>query len=87
MSGYAIEFHEEWDGYFSRLDKTMKKRVMRKILQLQYGVHSRHLKQGLPFYVSEIGQYRLCYAVDEARKTKMVYFVGDHKEYEKWLGL
>lgn len=86
MSAYRILLHPDWDRYFSRLDNSMKKRVMKKILQLQGEVHSRHLKQGLPFYVSEIGQYRLSYAVDEAAKVKVLYFVGDHKEYERWLG-
>lgn len=87
MSGYGIEFHEDWYGYFSRLDKAVKKRVVKKILQLQGDIPARHLKQGSLFYVSEIGQYRLCYTIDEKKKLKVVYFVGDHKEYEKWLGL
>jgi mRNA-degrading endonuclease RelE of RelBE toxin-antitoxin system len=84
---YEIEFHPDWDGYFSKLDNGVKQRVMKKILQLQGDTLSRHLKQGLPFYVSEIGQHRLCYSVDEKKKMKTLHFVGDHKDYEKWLGL
>ena len=84
---YEIKFHPSWDIYFSKLDSTMKKRVMKKILQLQYDIPSRHLKQGLPYFVVEVGQYRLCFSIDEKSKTKTLYFVGDHKEYEKWLGL
>ena len=87
MMKYAIEFHEDWDSYFSKLDNSLKKRVMKKILQLQYGVPARHLKQGLPFFVSEMGQYRLCYTVDEKRKIKTIYFVGNHKDYERWAGM
>ena len=86
MKEHEVVFHEKWDRHFSKLDKSMKKRVMKKILQLQYGVPARHLKKGLPFYVSEIGQYRLCYSIDEKKKTKIIFFVGKHKEYEKWLG-
>ena len=84
---YEIEFHPDWDRYFSKLDNSMKQRVAKKIVQLQGDATSRHLKQGLPFYVSEIGQYRLCYSIDEEKKIKTLHFVGDHKEYEKWLGL
>ena len=113
MTGYEILFDPKWDGWFSRLDAGMKKRVMKKILQLQGEVLSRHLKQGLQYYVgeigllpeaggevlsrhlkqglqyyvAEIGQHRLCYKIDRERKAKILCFVGDHKEYEKWLGI
>lgn len=87
MTGYEILFDPKWDGWFSRLDTSMKKRVMKKILQLQGENPSRHLKSGLDFFVSEVGQYRIAYKVDEKRKVKTVHFVGDHKEYEKWLGI
>ncbi|OIO20725.1 hypothetical protein COV61_00145 [Candidatus Micrarchaeota archaeon CG11_big_fil_rev_8_21_14_0_20_47_5] len=97
---YQIQFHEGWDAYFSKLDTAMKKRVVNKILQHCEPIPARHLKKGAPFFVSEIGQYKLCYEIDaqasrlvrqdkqidEEKKTKMVYFVGTHKEYEKWLG-
>ena len=85
MSIYAIKFHKGWDIYFSKLEVVMKKRVMKKILQLQYDISARHLKQGLPFYVVELGQYRLCFTTDKKTGTKTLFFVGNHKEYEKWL--
>ncbi len=84
--GYVILFHEDWGGCFSKLDKAMKQRVMKKILQLREDIPARHLKMGLPFFVCELGQYRLCYITDEQRKEKTVCFVGDHKQYEKWVG-
>jgi len=87
MTGYEILFDPKWDGCFSRLDRSMKKRVMKKILQLEGEVPSRHLKQGLQYYVAKMGQYRLCYKIDKEKKTKILCFVGDHKEYEKWLGI
>jgi hypothetical protein len=34
--------------------------------------------------VEEVGQYRICYKSFEARKVRRFYFVGDHKEYERW---
>ncbi|VVB65756.1 Uncharacterised protein [Candidatus Gugararchaeum adminiculabundum] len=87
MSEYEIEFGEDWDRCFSRLDKSMQRRVAKKILQLQREIPARHLGQGVQFHVSEIGQYRLLYKIDEKRKVKTIYFVGKHKEYENWLGI
>jgi mRNA-degrading endonuclease RelE of RelBE toxin-antitoxin system len=87
MTSYEVLFDPKWDGWFSRLDGSMKKRVMKKILQLQGENPSCHLKQGVPYYVAEIGQHRLCYKIDRERKAKILCFVGDHKEYEKWLGI
>jgi len=84
---YSLEFEEGWDGYFKKLDKGMRERVWKKIQQLKGSVPSRHLKKGLDFHVSEIGQYRLCFKINEKAKVKTIYFVGDHKEYEKWLGI
>ncbi len=87
MGEYALEFAKGWEQYFEKLDKSMRERVWKKIQQLKTLHHSRHLKQGLGFFISEVGQYRIAYEIDETRKTKIIHFVGDHKQYEKWLGL
>ncbi len=87
MGQYSLEFDEGWDSYFSKLDKSMQRRVWKKVQRLKRGIPARHLKRGLPFFVSEVGQYRICYAVDERRMVKTVFFVGTHKEYEKWVGI
>lgn len=87
MGEYSLDFADGWDFYFWKLDKSMRDRVWKKIQQLKLIPHSRHLKQGLDYFVSEVGQYRIAYKINEDKKTKILYFVGDHKEYEKWLGL
>jgi mRNA-degrading endonuclease HigB of HigAB toxin-antitoxin module len=40
----------------------------------------------LAFFVDEVGQYRIVYRVLEETKHVRFYFVGTHKEYEKWYG-
>ena len=87
MSEYSLEFAQEWEKCFERLDKGVRARVWKKIQQLKTPSHSRHLRQGFDFFVSEVGQYRIAYKIDERKKVKVVHFVGNHKEYEKWLGL
>jgi len=87
MEEYSLEFDEKWDEYFSKLDKEMQRRAWQKIQQLKRPLSSRHLKQGLRLFVAELGQYRIAYAVFEDRKVKKFYFVGTHKEYERWTGI
>jgi mRNA-degrading endonuclease RelE of RelBE toxin-antitoxin system len=87
MSEYSLEFARGWEENFKKMDKSIRERVWKKIQQLKTLTNSRHLKKGFDFFVSEIGQYRIAYKTDEKRKTKTIYFVGDHKEYEKWLGI
>jgi len=87
MSAWEIRFHPAWDAYFSKLDKAMKGRVMKKIVQLAGELPARHLKQGVPFYVCELGQYRLCFEEEEKTRIRWLHFVGTHKEYEKWTGI
>jgi mRNA-degrading endonuclease RelE of RelBE toxin-antitoxin system len=83
---YKPEFDEQWKGHFERLAPAVKERVVRKIKQVLEGLPGRHLRHGPDFFVEEVGQFRICYTSDEKRKVRRFFFVGDHKEYEKWLG-
>jgi len=87
MDEYSLEFAKGWEDTFGKLDRSMRERVWKKIQQPKMQMPARHLKQGLAFFVSEAGQYRIAYKADEKRKVKTIYFVGDHEEYEKWLGI
>ena len=84
MEEYEILFDPDWDKYFQKLDRSIQIRIAKTINKLGENVPARHLKQGLPFYVTEIGQYRICFKIDKEKKIKILYFAGDHKDYEKW---
>ena len=84
---YSAEFDEKWVGHFEAISPAIKERIAKKLRQILDGLLGRHLGRGSPFFVEEIGQYGICYASDEKRKARRFYFVGDHKEYERWLGL
>ena len=82
---YSIAFTDEASEMLSRLDKSIQIRLFKKIVQLEReDFSSRHLKQGLPFFVEEAGGYRIVFEMNEREKKKVVLFVGDHKQYEKW---
>jgi mRNA-degrading endonuclease RelE of RelBE toxin-antitoxin system len=85
---YRLLFHKTWDGHFQKLDASVQRGIFKKILQLQQDdnpVPARHLRHGLPYFVMEVGQYRVCFKRDESEKEIKLFFAGKHKDYEKWL--
>lgn len=83
LADYNFLFAIGWDAYFGKLDKSVRDRILAKMEQLRGEHSSRHLKQ-TPIFVEEVGQYRICFSIREKEKVKIFYFVGDHKDYEKW---
>lgn len=84
MQTYSVDFEPGWDDWFGKLDKAVRQHIMNKIAQLRTGIHGRHLRHGLPFFVEEVGGYRIAYTADEKTKNRRIYFAGSHKDYEKW---
>lgn len=83
LEKWTIKFKPNWDENFSSFDNETKRRILKKINQMEQplkarGLHSSRVK------VEEVGQYRIAYIEDEKEKTKIIHFVGDHKQYEKW---
>ncbi|MFH0714382.1 MAG: hypothetical protein V1977_01335 [Candidatus Diapherotrites archaeon] len=62
----------------------MKDRVAKKIQKIAETPEKRHLKLGVSFFIGEVGQHRIVYRIFEEKKEVRFYFVGNHKEYEKW---
>ena len=80
---YKAKFDQEWSSYFKVLDEGIKERIAKKIDKILVYPNKRHLKKS-SFFVDESGQYRIVYMVFEDDKAVIFYFVGTHKEYEKW---
>jgi mRNA-degrading endonuclease RelE of RelBE toxin-antitoxin system len=80
---YEAEFDQDWPGYFQPLANDIKERIAKKIRKVLEYPQRRHLKEA-SFFVDEVGQYRIVYRVFEENKRVRFYFVGSHKEYEKW---
>lgn len=80
---YTAEFDQDWPSYLQKLDGSIKERVDKKISKILEYPNKRHLMR-IDFFVDELGQYRITYRVFEETKAVRFYFVGTHKEYEKW---
>lgn len=81
---YSLEFDPEWNKYFQQLPEIIKIRVAKKINNIIYEPHKRHMEGNAKFFVDKVGQYRLTYRIFENILLVKFYFVGKHKEYEKW---
>jgi mRNA-degrading endonuclease RelE of RelBE toxin-antitoxin system len=81
---YRLSFFDKWDEHFEKLPPDIKVRVLKKLEKMKEQKGSRHLQYGIPIFVEEVGQYRICYKEDLTNKIKQICFVGNHKEYDKW---
>lgn len=79
---FSVDFHDDWDKHFKKLDRAQQERIWKKILKLGGEITARHLKHGLPYFVLEAGQYRI--AFKEYGGVREVYFAGTHKQYVEW---
>jgi len=79
---FELVLGEGWDEYFLKLDSSQQERIWKRIQKLKDLLSTRHLKHGLPFFVLETGQYRICY--EENLNIRKIRFAGTHKQYEKW---
>lgn len=86
---YSLEFQDDWRDYFRNTPPDIQKRFKKRIDKYEtfpnFGF--RHEELGVDFFVDEIGrQYRVLFTSEENTKVRRFYFIGDHKEYEKFLG-
>lgn len=81
---YKVNFHKDWPEYFDKLESTIKERVTKKIQKILEHPQKRHLGGEAKYFVDEVGQYRILYMVFEEEQEVRFFFVGNHKEYERW---
>ncbi|MFA4983204.1 MAG: type II toxin-antitoxin system RelE/ParE family toxin [Candidatus Micrarchaeia archaeon] len=80
---YGIFLTDEAIASLNKLDKAERERVKKRLSALCTLRPARTLKKHPDVWVLEIGDYRALYLIDEAKKTRTVFFIGNHKEYEK----
>ena len=62
---FKLSYACGWDCHYSKLDNSEKQRIAKKIKKLNELESTRHLKHGVPFFVVEAGQYRICFEENE----------------------
>ncbi|MFH1200563.1 MAG: hypothetical protein V1708_05850 [Candidatus Micrarchaeota archaeon] len=79
---YEVLLEDAPKAALGSLDKSVRERIIKRLLRMKDEPPGRHLKHGLPFFAIKIGQYRIAYTCRES--VKKVYFAGDHNGYERW---
>ncbi|MBU1197135.1 hypothetical protein KJ765_01335 [Candidatus Micrarchaeota archaeon] len=79
---YAVRLHEDAAEALHRLDPSIRKRLVKRIAAMREKPPRRHMRSGLDFFAEEVGQYRIVFTCEA--NQKVVYFVGNQKDYEKW---
>lgn len=81
---YKIKLMPGWDDHYKKFDKNTQEIILNKIEKQQQETKTRHLKYGLVFFVAECGQNRIALKINEQEQTKEIWFVGNHKQYDRW---
>ncbi|MFH1106407.1 MAG: hypothetical protein V1787_00775 [Candidatus Micrarchaeota archaeon] len=79
---YGVVFESAAENQLLGKDFSVRKRLIQRIARMPFETPGRHMEKGLPYFVAQAGQYRIIYTCKEG--VKRIYFVGDHKEYERW---
>jgi hypothetical protein len=79
---FELVFANDRDVYYSKTDSSEQNKIWKKIQQLKTLSKARHFKHGVPIFVVETAQYRICFR--EKEKAREILFAGNHKQYEKW---
>jgi len=83
LKDWKITFSPGWDKHFSKLDTNTQKLILKKLEQMAQPLNARKLHNS-KYYIEEVGQYRIVFTENEINLEKQIFFIGDHKQYEKW---
>lgn len=81
---YEVTLADDARENLSKLDKPIRERIIKRIARMRSEPSGRHFTGGLDYFVEEAGQHRIAYKCYENENRKVVYFIGDQKQYEKW---
>jgi len=84
LDPWKLLFRKNWDKHFKKFDKPTQEKILAKFEQMKQSLASRGLHSS-KYLVEEAGQYRIAFIQNNSMRTKDIHFVGNHKQYEKWL--
>jgi mRNA-degrading endonuclease RelE of RelBE toxin-antitoxin system len=80
---YGVFLTDEALAALNKFDKRVRERVKKRLEALRTLRPARTLKKHGEVWILGIGDYRAMYLIDEDAKTRTVFFIGSHKEYEQ----
>ena len=80
---YSVLLTDEALAALNGLDKPVRERVKKRLERLRTSLPARTLKKHPEIWILDIGDYRALYLIDKTARTRTVFFIGDHKEYER----
>ena len=80
---HGVLLTDEALAALNRLDKALRERVKKKLGALSALRPARTLRKHPDVWVLEIGDFRALYLIDKTARTRTVFFIGNHREYEK----
>jgi hypothetical protein len=83
---FEARYDQSWHKYFKKLNDKLKLLAAKTIKKIKENPKKRHMKKGARFFVEEFNdrKYRIVYRIFENINIIRFYFIGNHKEYEKW---
>ena len=82
---YKLEYDEEWDNHFEKVPIQIQRRFLKRKNKYESHPKFRHELHGVPYFVDEISQYRICFTEPIKDNVRKFYFIGKHKDYLAWL--
>jgi len=80
---YGVLLTDDALAELNKVDNSLRERLKKRVESLCTLKPARTLKKHGEIWVLEIGDYRALYLIDERARTKTIFFIGNHKEYEK----
>ena len=78
-----VRLSEDARRQFMALDGSVRERIKKRLEKLQTSHDVRTLKGHPDIWVLNIGDYRAFYLIDKNAKIKNIFFIGNHKEYQR----
>lgn len=77
---YSILLHPKANIFLDKLDQEMRKRIRKKLEELQkYPERGNHLRYSV-FWSLRVGDYRIIYEIDKKEQKVIVLFIGHRKD-------
>ena len=77
---YSVLLHPKANTFLDKLDQDMKKRIRKKLEELQqYPERGNHLRYS-EYWSLRVGDYRIIYEIDKKEQKVIILYIGHRKD-------